>query len=393
MKTTKFKLALVSFASVAFLSACGNVSSTNTSATGTELGDTIKIGYNLELSGAVSSYGQTEKNGADLAVKEINAAGGVDGKKIEVIVKDNKSETAEAATIATSLASEGANIIIGPATSAASGASIANVTSAGVPMISPSGTQTDLVVNSEGKVQDFFFRATFTDGYQGEIMAEYATKTLNAKKVVLYYDNSSDYGKGIAESFQNAYKGEIVSTITFASGDKDFQAALTKLKGLDFDALIMPGYYNETGTIVKQARGLGIDAPILGSDGFDSPLFAELATASAANKVYYLSAFVPSASDRAKAFHEAYTKTYGDEPSMFSALAYDAIYMAAEASKGTKNSVEVKDKLVTLKDFEGVTGDMSIDKDHNVVKSVYVVSLKDGKADTVDTVSLTETTK
>ncbi|MBF0819490.1 ABC transporter substrate-binding protein [Streptococcus acidominimus] len=393
MKTNTFKVALVSFASAMLLAACGNVSSTNPSATGTEVGDTIKIGYNLELSGAVSSYGQTEKNGADLAVKEINAAGGVDGKKIEVIAKDNKSETAEAATIATSLASEGANIIIGPATSGASGASIASATSTGVPMISPSGTQTDLVVNSEGKVQDFFFRATFTDGYQGEIMADYATKNLSAKKVVLYYDNSSDYGKGVAESFQKAYKGEIVSTITFASGDKDFQAALTKLKGLDFDAIIMPGYYNETGTIVKQARGLGIDKPILGSDGFDSPLFAELATASAANKVYYLSAFVPSASERAKAFHEAYTKEYGEAPSMFSALAYDSVYMAAEAAKGSKNSTEVKDNLAALKDFDGVTGKMSIDKDHNVVKSVYVVSLKDGKADTVDTVSLTETAK
>lgn len=393
MKTNTFKVALVSFASAMLLAACGNVSSTNPSATGTEVGETIKIGYNLELSGAVSSYGQTEKNGADLAVKEINAAGGVDGKKIEVIAKDNKSETAEAATIATSLASEGANIIIGPATSGASGASIASATSTGVPMISPSGTQTDLVVNSEGKVQDFFFRATFTDGYQGEIMADYATKNLSAKKVVLYYDNSSDYGKGVAESFQKAYKGEIVSTITFASGDKDFQAALTKLKGLDFDAIIMPGYYNETGTIVKQARGLGIDKPILGSDGFDSPLFAELATASAANKVYYLSAFVLSASERAKAFHEAYTKEYGEAPSMFSALAYDSVYMAAEAAKGSKNSTEVKDNLAALKDFDGVTGKMSIDKDHNVVKSVYVVSLKDGKADTVDTVSLTETAK
>ncbi|HFU4203402.1 TPA: ABC transporter substrate-binding protein [Streptococcus suis] len=390
MKTRKFAMALVTFASAAFLAACGNVSSTNSSATGTEIGDTIKIGYNLELSGEVSSYGQTEKNGAELAVKEINAAGGVDGKKIEVISKDNKSETAEAATVATSLVSEGANVIIGPATSGASAASIANVTSAGVPMITPSGTQTNLVVNDKGEVQEYFFRTTFTDGYQGEIMAEYATTNLSAKKVVLYYDNSSDYGKGIAESFKKAYTGEIVSEITFASGDKDFQAALTKLKDLDFDAIIMPGYYNETGTIVKQARGLGIDAPILGSDGFDSPKFAELATASATNNTYYLSAFVTSASDKAQKFYDAYVAEYGEEPSMFSALAYDSVYMAAEAAKGAKNSVELKDNLAALKDFDGVTGTMSIDKEHNVVKSVYVVGLKEGKQSTVDTVSVTK---
>ncbi|HFI0235364.1 TPA: ABC transporter substrate-binding protein [Streptococcus suis] len=390
MKKRKFAMALVSFASAALLAACGTVSSTNSSATGTEIGETVKIGYNLELSGNISSYGQTEEKGANLAVKEINAAGGIDGKQIEVITKDNKSETAEAATVATSLVSEGANVIIGPATSGASAASIANVTSAGVPMISPSGTQTNLVVNSDGDVQEYFFRATFTDGYQGQIMAQYATENLSAKKVVLYYDNSSDYGKGIADAFKEAYSGEIVSEITFASGDKDFQAALTKLKDLEFDAIIMPGYYNETGTIVKQARGLGIDVPVLGSDGFDSPQFTELATASAATNVYYLSAFVTSASEKAKAFYDAYVAEYGEEPSMFSALAYDSVYMAAEAAKGAKTSVELKDNLAALKDFEGVTGTMSIDAEHNVVKSVYVVGLTEGKQSSVDTVSVSE---
>ncbi|HFU4122694.1 TPA: ABC transporter substrate-binding protein [Streptococcus suis] len=390
MKKRKFAMALVSFASAALLAACGTVSSTNSSATGTEIGETVKIGYNLELSGNISSYGQTEEKGANLAVKEINAAGGIDGKEIEVITKDNKSETAEAATVATSLVSEGANVIIGPATSGASAASIANVTSAGVPMISPSGTQTNLVVNSDGDVQEYFFRATFTDGYQGQIMAQYATENLSAKKVVLYYDNSSDYGKGIADAFKEAYSGEIVSEITFASGDKDFQAALTKLKDLEFDAIIMPGYYNETGTIVKQARGLGIDVPVLGSDGFDSPQFTELATASAASNVYYLSAFVTSASDKAKAFYDAYVAEYGEEPSMFSALAYDSVYMAAEAAKGATTSVELKDNLAALKDFEGVTGTMSIDAEHNVVKSVYVVGLTEGKQSSVDTVSVSK---
>lgn len=387
MKTRKFAVALATFASAALLAACGTVSTTNTGAEGVAVGDTFKIGYNLELSGAVSSYGQTEEKGANLAVKEINAAGGVDGKKIEVITKDNKSETAEAATVATSLASEGANIVIGPATSGASAASIPALTSAGVPMISPSGTQTNLVVTESGQVQDYFFRATFTDGYQGQIMAKYATENLSAKKVILYFDNSSDYGKGIAEAFKKAYKGEIVSEITFASGDKDFQAALTKLKDQDFDAIIMPGYYNEAGTIVKQARGLGIDKPILGSDGFDSPQFSELATASAATNVYYLSAFVTSASDKAKAFAEAYKKEYNEEPSMFSALAYDSVYMAAKAAEGAANSTAIKDNLAALKDFEGVTGTMSIDKEHNVVKSVYVVGLTNGEQSSVDTVS------
>ncbi|HFI0054893.1 TPA: ABC transporter substrate-binding protein [Streptococcus suis] len=387
MKTRKFAVALATFASAALLAACGTVSSTNSSAQGAAIGDTFKIGYNLELSGAVSSYGQNEEKGANLAVKEINAAGGIGGKKIEVITKDNKSETAESATVVTSLASEGANIVIGPATSGAAAAAIPALTSAGVPMITPSGTQTNLVVNDQGQVQEYFFRATFTDGYQGQVMAKYATENLSAKKVVLYYDNSSDYGKGVAEAFKKTYTGEIVSEITFASGDKDFQAALTKLKDAEFDAIIMPGYYNETGTIVKQARGLGITQTVLGSDGFDSPQFTELATDSAATNVYYLSGYVTTASDRAKAFSEAYKKEYNEEPNMFAALAYDAVYMAAKAAEGAADSKALKDNLAALKDFEGVTGTMSVDAEHNVVKSVYIVGLTDGEQSSVDTIS------
>ncbi|TCD46642.1 ABC transporter substrate-binding protein [Streptococcus sp. X16XC17] len=391
MEMKKWMLAIASFASAVLLTACSDVPTSNTAAgdaAGTKIGTTIKVGFNLELSGVTSSYGQFEEKGAKLAIKEINADGGVDGKKLQAISKDNKSETAEAATVATALTSEGANIIIGPATSGASGASISSVTSAGVPMISPSGTQTNLVADKSGKVQDYFFRATFTDENQAEFMAEYATANLQAKKVVLYYDNSSDYAKGIADTFKDSFDGEVVAEATFASGDKDFQAAITKFKNADFDAIVMPGYYNETGSITKQIREAGIDAPILGPDGFDSPQFAQLATKSASNSVYYLSAFVISASEKAQAFYDAYVAEYGEEPSMFSALAYDAVHMAAKAAEGAKTSIDIKNNLAALKDFEGVTGTVSIDKEHNVVKTVYVVGLKNGEQDTIDTIRI-----
>ncbi len=389
MKKRNMALTFLSLASALVLGACSNLSESSASAEGTAVAeDKLVIGLNLELTGDVSSYGQAEENGANLAVKEINEAGGVDGKEIEVLTGDNKSETAEAATVATNLISQGANVIIGPATSGASAAATSSVTTAGVPMITPSGTQTDLVETSSGDVQEYFFRATFTDGYQGEIMASYATNNLEADKVVLYYDNSSDYGKGIADAFKEAYEGEIVSEITFAAGDTDFQAALTKLKDLDFDAIIIPGYYTESGTITKQARDMGIDVPILGSDGFDSPTFTELATAEAASNVYYLSAFVTSASDRAQEFYDNYIAEYGEEPSMFSALAYDSVYMAAAAAEGATTSIEIKDNLASLTDFEGVTGTMSIDENHNVVKSVYVVGLENGEQSTVEAVTV-----
>ena len=382
----KFALTLVSLASVALLAACGEVSTTGNSdsASGTEIGKTLKIGFNFEETGDVASYGTAEQKAAKLAVDEINKAGGVDGKQIEVTDKDNKSELSEASTVSTNLVTQAkVNAIIGPATSGGTGAAITNAAKASVPLITPSGTQDDLT-----KGQDYLFRTTFIDSFQGKILSKYVTDNLKAKKVVLYYDNSSDYAKGIAKAFQEEYKGEIVATETFASKDTDFQAALTKFKGKDFDALVVPGYYTEAGKIVNQARGMGIDKPIVGGDGFNSEEFISQATPAAATNVYYVSGYSTSGDMTAKAkkFLEAYKAKYNEEPSMFSALAYDSVYMVAEASKGAKNSVDIKENLAKLKDFEGVTGSITMDKNHNPVKSALMIGLKDGKVDTVETV-------
>ena len=382
----KFALTLVSLASVALLAACGEVSTTGNSgsASGTEIGKTLKIGFNFEETGDVASYGTAEQKAAKLAVDEINKAGGVDDKQIEVTDKDNKSELSEASTVSTNLVTQAkVNAIIGPATSGGTGAAITNAAKASVPLITPSGTQDDLT-----KGQDYLFRTTFIDSFQGKILSKYVTDNLKAKKVVLYYDNSSDYAKGIAKAFQEEYKGEIVATETFASKDTDFQAALTKFKGKDFDALVVPGYYTEAGKIVNQARGIGIDKPIVGGDGFNSEEFISQATPAAATNVYYVSGYSTSGDMTAKAkkFLEAYKAKYNEEPSMFSALAYDSVYMVAEASKGAKNSVDIKENLAKLKDFEGVTGSITMDKNHNPVKSALMIGLKDGKVDTVETV-------
>ncbi|RSJ55527.1 Leucine-, isoleucine-, valine-, threonine-, and alanine-binding protein precursor [Streptococcus gordonii] len=382
----KFALTLISLASVALLAACGEVSTTGNSgsASGTEIGKTLKIGFNFEETGDVASYGTAEQKAAKLAVDEINKAGGVDGKQIEITDKDNKSELSEASTVSTNLVTQAkVNAIIGPATSGGTGAAITNAAKASVPLITPSGTQDDLT-----KGQDYLFRTTFIDSFQGKILSKYVTDNLKAKKVVLYYDNSSDYAKGIAKAFQEEYKGEIVATETFASKDTDFQAALTKFKGKDFDALVVPGYYTEAGKIVNQARGMGIDKPIVGGDGFNSEEFISQATPAAATNVYYVSGYSTSGDMTAKAkkFLEAYKAKYNEEPSMFSALAYDSVYMVAEASKGAKNSVDIKENLAKLKNFEGVTGSITMDKNHNPVKSALMIGLKDGKVDTVETV-------
>lgn len=386
----KITLIVLTFFASIFLVACGKSPDVTANAKGTKIGETIKIGVNMELTGAVAAYGKSEQNGIKLAVDEINKAGGVDGKKIELVTKDNKSENAEASTSSTNLAIQSnVNAIVGPSTSGAVAAASLVSQKTGVPLITPSGTQDDLTVDANG-VKKFVFRTTFKDSYQGEVLAAYSYNNLNAKKVVLYYDNASDYAKGIADEFKRKYKGQIVTEATFTSGDKDYQSALTKFKDQDYDAVVMPGYYTETGIITKQARDLGIDKPILGPDGFSDEKFTELAGKKNASNVYYVSGYSTNValSDKASGFIKAYEKAYKIEPNMFAALAYDSVYMVAEASKGAKTSVDIADNLANLKNFVGVTGKMTIDKDHNPIKAALMVKRDNGEEVSAEAVEI-----
>lgn len=386
----KITLIVLAFFASIFLVACGKSPDVTANAKGTKIGETIKIGVNMELTGAVAAYGKSEQNGIKLAVDEINKAGGVDGKKIELVTKDNKSENAEASTSSTNLAIQSnVNAIVGPSTSGAVAAASLVSQKTGVPLITPSGTQDDLTVDANG-VKKFVFRTTFKDSYQGEVLAAYSYNNLNAKKVALYYDNASDYAKGIADEFKRKYKGQIVTEATFTSGDKDYQSALTKFKDLDYDAVVMPGYYTETGIITKQARDLGIDKPVLGPDGFSDEKFTELAGKKNASNVYYVSGYSTNValSDKASGFIKAYEKAYKIEPNMFAALAYDSVYMVAEASKGAKTSVDIADNLANLKNFVGVTGKMTIDKDHNPIKAALMVKRDNGEEVSAEAVEI-----
>lgn len=387
----KIALTVLTFLASIALAACSKSPDVTANATGTTIGDTIRVGVNLELTGTVAAYGNAENNGVKLAVQEINKAGGVDGKKIELITKDNKSENTEASTAATNLAIQSqVNAMIGPATSGAVAAASLNAQKTGVPLLTPSGTQDDLTLDTVDGVKKYVFRTTFQDSFQGQVLAQYAYSNLNAKKVVLYYDNSSDYAKGIAEEFKKKYQGDIVTTATFASGDKDFQSALTKIKNLDYDAIVMPGYYTETGIITKQARDMGISVPILGPDGFNDDSFGDLAGKANTNGVYYVSGYSTKTALSAKAtdFIKAYKAKYGSEPNMFAALAYDSVYMIAKAAEGAKTSIDIADNLASLKDFDGVTGTMTIDKKHNPIKTALMVAIKDGAEASADAVEI-----
>lgn len=352
----------------------------------------IKIGINYELSGGVATYGQSSVEGIELAVEEINKAGGIGGKQIVLVKYDNKSEPAEATTLATKLMTQDRVVaVMGPATSGSFKATIPVALQNKIPVASGSATADDVTVDKNG-VKEYAFRICFNDSYQGTAMASYALNNLSKKKAVVIMDSSSDYGKGLAENFVNTFKeggGTIVAQEAYVAGDTDFNAILTKIKGQDFDVIFIPGYYNEAGLIIKQARAQGITAPVLGADGFDSPTLLDLAGAKALNDVYFSNHYSSLDQDPVvQEFIGAFKTKYNKEPDAFNALGYDlAKFVVDGISRAEKIEGEsVKKALASTTDFVGVTGSFSVDENHNPVKAIVVIGLKDGVQNTSEKV-------
>lgn len=349
--------------------------------------DTIKIGVNYELTGEVATYGNDSKDGVVMAIEEVNEAGGVLGKQIKLIEKDNKSDSAEAISVAEALMT-GEDIVaeLGPATSGNYEATIPSATTHKIPILSSSATKDkDITTDADGKVRDYVFRTCFTDSFQGKTMAKFASDELKAKSAVILKDNSSDYGKGLAENFRATFEaagGKIVAEEGYVAKDKDFNAVLTSIKNKQFDVLFVPGYYQEAGLIIKQARELGIEAPVLGADGFDSPELVELSGADAANNIYFSNHYSSLDDDpRVQEFIEKFKEKNGKEPSAFHAMGYDmGLYIADAIERAGEADTEAITKaLASTEKFEGVTGTFSVDKDHNAVKAAVVVEMQGGK--------------
>lgn len=353
----------------------------------------IKIGVNYELSGAVATYGQASVKGIEMAVEEINAAGGVKGKKVELVSYDNKSEPAEATTLATKLITQDKVLaIVGPATSGGFKATVPVALKNKVPVVSGSATADDVTVDASG-VKEYAFRTCFNDSFQGTAMANYAAKNLSAKSVLIIKDSSSDYAKGLAENFKKTFTaagGTIVGEEAYVAGDTDFNAILTRVKGQQFDAIYLPGYYQEAGLIIKAARALGITTPVLGGDGFDSPDLLKLGGAAALNNVYFTNHYSSLDKDpKVVKFIADFKAKYGEEPNAFHALGYDTAKFVVDAigRASALNGEAVKTALAETKDFEAVTGKLSVDANHNPIKAIVVVGLKDGAQATSEKVS------
>ncbi len=349
---------------------------------------TIKVGINMELSGEVASYGQAELNGIKLAIKQVNANGGVLGKEIELIEVDNTSSASEATSVTTRLVSQDNVVaILGPATSGAFKASLPVSEEYGVAIISPSATDTTVMLNDTTKeVFTTGFRTCFIDSFQGVTMANFAYDNLSLSKAVVFGDNSSDYAQGLADSFIAQFKangGTIVAHENFTKGDTDFNAVLTKIADMDFDVLFVPGYYNEAGLLIKQAREMGLNVPILGADGFESPDLIALAGVDNIVDVFYSTHYSSVGDDQLVAdFVTAFSDEYGTEPNAFSALAYDAAMLLVDAIERANDTDPSKiiEALLDTDGFVGVAGNISIDNNHDAVKSIYVVELSGDKA-------------
>ncbi|WP_056952309.1 ABC transporter substrate-binding protein [Lacticaseibacillus nasuensis] len=386
MKMNRMMSGVAAVAAMMVMAGCSAKASAKSGNTAS--GNTVKIGMNMELSGAAAGYGQQMKQGFQLAVKQINAQGGikVNGKKMKIktVIQDNKSTTSGSASVTAQLATkEGVVAIVGPATTNDGTAAIPNETKAEVAGVSPSATDPDYTLQKNGKVQDYVFRACFENNFQGETAAHFVTNTIKAKNVAVIADNSSDYGTGLAKAFKQAYKGNIVSTQYFQEGDKDFNALVTAIKNKKVDAIYAPGYYSEVGLIIKQARQAGIKAPIVGSDGMADPKLSQIAGKANANKVYYTTPFSSksgASNKMAAKFMKDFKAEYGSDAPTFSALAYDSVLMIKQAIQDAKstNSVKIAKALAKIKNMPAVTGAMTINKHHDPEKPIMIEEVENG---------------
>lgn len=347
----------------------------------------IKLGANLEMTGGNATFGKSASNGANLAIKQINANGGVLGKQLSLVVADNKSEAAEAANAMQKLITQDKVVaVIAPIASSSviAGAQVNQDNK--VLAISPTASNPKVTVDpTTNKVRDYLFRAAFIDPFQGSVMANFATKTLKAKTAAIYIDNSSDYAKGLGQFFKETFiknGGTIAVEEAYLAKDTDFKATLTKIKAANVDVVFVPGYYQEVGMIAKQAREIGLTMPLLGGDGWDSAKLPEIAGAQALNNTFFANHYSPDDNSPAiKTFVEAYKAEYKETPDAFAALAYDATMMVIESIKRANgvDTVKIKDELAKTKDYNAVSGLITLNETHDAVKSAVIIEMKDGK--------------
>ena len=342
---------------------------------------TIEIGYFGDLTGPTFNFGQSAINGVLMATSEVNQAGGINGRQIDVVIEDDKGSPEEAARLTAKLIDQDKVVaIIAGGTSGNSRAAAPKAQASHIPMISPSST--DPAVTQTG---NYIFRACFVDSFQGEVMANFAINTLKAQKAAILFDFNSPYSKGLTEYFKTSFAklgGTIVSEQSYTQGDADFKGQLSTIKSAEADVIYIPGYYGDVALIAKQARMIGLTQPLLGADGWDAPELWQLG-GDALNGAYITTHYsVDDPSPAIQTFVDLYKQRYGNLlPDAHAALAYDAarLLFDAIAKTGSTDGDKLRGTLAQTKNFNGVTGVISMDANRNAVKPAVVLRLQDVK--------------
>jgi branched-chain amino acid transport system substrate-binding protein len=352
----------------------------------------ILLGSYSSNTGATATFGVFQKRGIDMAVEEINATGGINGKKIKHINYDNKSDNDETLAVVNRLISQDNVIaIIGEATSGKSkiGGQVAQQNK--VVMLTSSATNPEVT-----KIGNYIFRACFIDPFQGYVMAKFMTENLKMKKAAILRDIKSDYSVGLSDVFISEFKkmgGEIVTDISYQEGDIDFKSQLTAIKAKNPDAIFVPGYYNEVALLARQLKDLGMKQPMLGGDGWSSPDLYKIAK-DAMNGHYFSNHYTTESTDpKTMNFVKKFKTQFKEDADVMAALAYDATYMMAEAiNKATAGGKaltreSIREEMTKIKDFHGVTGKMSMNENRDAVKSAVVVKVEGPEYKYVTTVN------
>ena len=350
--------------------------------------DTILIGEVGSLTGSEATFGISTRNAIELAIREVNAAGGVKGRKIDIRVYDNQSKPEEAAQAANRLINQdNVLLILGEVASSNSMAMAEKAQPAKVPMISNASTNPKVT-----EIGNYIFRVCFIDPFQGYVMAKFAHDNLKLNKVAVLRDLGSAYSQGLADVFERKFTemgGKIVAGETYTKGSTDFRSQLTAIKRASPDAIYIPGYYNDIGLIARQARELGITAKLMGGDGWDSEKLFELGGA-AVEGSYFSNHYSPDdPNPRIQKFIADYKAAYGSVPDALAALGYDAAMVAVDAIKRAPSfdRAAIRDAIAATKNFPGVTGTITLDDKRNATKPAVVLEVGKGKTKYVATIA------
>ena len=341
---------------------------------------TILIGEYGSMTGSEATFGQSTHNGIVLAVEEVNAAGGIGGRKIELKNYDTQGKSQEAGTVVTRLITEDKVVaVLGEVASSLSLAGGRVAQQFGVPMITPSSTNPQVT-----QIGDMVFRVCFIDPYQGYVIAKFASENLKHTKVAVLYDQAQAYSKGLKDDFRKAFEavgGQIVTEQAYSGGDQDFSAQLGNIKAAAPEAIFVPGYYTDVGNIALQARKLGLTATLLGGDGWDSPKLAEIGGAAIENSYFSNHYSHEEQRPEVQGFVQKYQAKYNVVPDGLAAMGYDAARLLFDAMKRAPSlgGKDLAAAIAQTRDFPGVTGKITIDADRNARKPAVVLQVKGGK--------------